>query len=274
MFGVDYLEKQYSSRGIILSLAKALLYLAIWFAAQFLVIPVFGALLLASTSGMTPDQQISLIMQYSMELNITVSCVTVLVLALVARLTHSTLSERAYINKMPPRFAFNTIIMGVSGAFAVVLILGLVTMSGIIPEEWVSIQNDTYSDVMVASPLMQLLSVGLVAPVMEEILFRGFILGELKKEMHPWVAIAISSLLFGVVHGTPLGIIYATCLGILLGWLSVKFNSIVPSLLFHMAYNCTQAYSDGISFIAAVIAIPIIVFEIIDINKNFRGKQQ
>ena len=178
------------------------------------------------------------------------------------------------MNKAPGRFYINTVIMGVSTAFAIALVLGLVEMSGIIPDSWVQAQNDTYSDVNAASPLMKFLSVGLMAPIVEEILFRGLILGTLKKNMHPWIAILLSALLFGVAHGTPIGIIYATGLGILMGWLFVKFNSILPVMVFHIAYNCTVAYSEGISLPVAIISIPILVFEIIDIKRYYRGKQK
>lgn len=41
----------------------------------------------------------------------------------------------------------------------------------------------------------------LVAPIAEEVLFRGFLYGKLRKRLPVWVAITITSLLFGVVHG-------------------------------------------------------------------------
>ena len=121
---------------------------------------------------------------------------------------------------------------------------------------------------------MQFLSVGFVAPVMEEILFRGCILSTLKKEMHPWIAIVISAALFAVAHGTPIGIMYAFILGLIMGWLAVTFKSIVPTILFHMAYNCTLAYSGGISLGIAILSLPILAFEIISIKNYFRGNKE
>jgi membrane protease YdiL (CAAX protease family) len=113
-----------------------------------------------------------------------------------------------------------------------------------------------------------------MAPLLEEILFRGMILSTLKENMHPWIAIAISSVMFGVAHGTPIGIIYATALGLVMGWLAVRLGSIIPSLAFHIAYNATVSYSDGATYFVILASIPILIFEIIDINRFYRGKKQ
>ena len=208
----------------------------------------------------------------SLEVNMLVGCATVLFLAIVAYLRGSTLSRKALIRPYPPHFTVSFILMGVATSFAIGFLLTIALISGIIPESWLAVQNDAYSDVVLANPFMQFLSVGFVAPVAEELLFRGFIFGTLKKEMPPWVAILISAVIFGVAHMTPLGIIYATGLGILMGWLTWRTGSVVPSLFFHMAYNCTQAYSDGLPIIIAVVSIPILILLILSVNKFYRGE--
>ena len=258
------MKKKYSRQGVFASIGLSLIFFALYFILQILSIYLVSLLV--------PNTEY--IDQMTIQLSIISSCITVLAFAALYRAAGLSFTKEAYLNKAPGRFYINTIIMGVSTAFAIALVLGLVEMSGIIPDSWVQAQNDTYSDVNAASPLMKFLSVGLMAPIVEEILFRGLILGTLKKNMHPWIAILLSALLFGVAHGTPIGIIYATGLGILMGWLFVKFNSILPVMVFHIAYNCTVAYSEGISLPVAIISIPILVFEIIDIKRYYRGKQK
>lgn len=258
--------------GIATAILKALAYFGAWFCVQILVLFVATFIISAANPGMDAAWIDERINSLSLEINMLVGCATVLFLALVAYLRGSTLSKKALIRPYPPHFTVSFVLMGVAASFAIALVLSIALVSGIIPDSWIATQNDTYSDVRVASAFMQFLSVGFVAPVAEEILFRGFIFGTLKKEMPPAAAIVISALIFGIAHMTPLGIIYATALGILMGWLTWRTGSVVPSLLFHMAYNCTQAYSDGMSIILAVVSIPILVILFRSISNFYRGR--
>ena len=257
------MEKKYSFRGILSALLFSILYFAV-----YLIIQVASVYLLAWLSPYS-----GLVEQMSLELTIVGNCLCILAFALIFKFTDTPLSEKSYINPFPSRFVLTMIILGVSAAYGVALILGMIQMSGILPEEWFNVQNDTYSDVMTASGVLQFFSVGLMAPLLEEILFRGLILGTLKREMHPWAAIILSSLAFGAAHGTAISFIYATGIGILMGWLFVKFNSVLPSIVFHMAYNCTLAFSEGINGLVALLSIPIMILSVISIKKYFRGSR-
>ena len=42
--------------------------------------------------------------------------------------------------------------------------------------------------------------VAVIAPIMEEIIFRGFLYGKLRVRIPKWVAIFVTSLVFGLVH--------------------------------------------------------------------------
>lgn len=264
------MEKRYSVGGVTLAVIKSLAYLAVWLIAQLVMGVVIGFVLGVSKGGAATELANSVGIYVSIASN----CLAVLFLAFIPLLRDSTLTEKASINKMPPRFFINMVVMGVSFAIAISIILGVLQMLGVFPDSWVSMLEDNNSVFVEADKSVMLIATVIMAPVLEEILFRGFILGTLKKEMHPWIAIFVSAVLFGVMHGTPIGIIYATALGVVMGWLCVKFNSVIPSLIFHMAYNATVSYNQGISIIAAVIAIPVLVFEFIDINKFFRGERK
>lgn len=75
-------------------------------------------------------------------------------------------------------------------------------------------------------------------PIIEEIGFRGLLLdGLLKTRCHPWVAILISAVAFGLVHGLWLPFATATLFGLLAGWLYWRTGSIIPSLIIHIANN-------------------------------------
>ena len=82
--------------------------------------------------------------------------------------------------------------------------------------------------------------IGILAPFAEEVVFRGAILRKLlgmMDEKRHWVAIAISALVFGLVHlNIPQGI-HAFLIGLLLGWMYYRTRSILPGILFHWVNN-------------------------------------
>jgi len=95
-----------------------------------------------------------------------------------------------------------------------------------------------------------IIPVVIMAPLAEEVVFRGAVLGRLLPVMKSkWVAIGISAVLFGCIHGNLAQGINATILGILLGWLYTETRSLLPGMILHfvnnlMAYVLTFATGD------------------------------
>ncbi|MBR1468621.1 MAG: CPBP family intramembrane metalloprotease [Prevotella sp.] len=84
------------------------------------------------------------------------------------------------------------------------------------------------------------LVLAILAPLAEEMVFRGAILRELLGRFHRqwhWIPILISALLFGAVHGNLAQFFHATLLGLLLGWMYYRTDSIVPGLVLHWVNN-------------------------------------
>lgn len=82
-------------------------------------------------------------------------------------------------------------------------------------------------------------TIALLAPLVEEIVFRGAVLRSLLqwKPERPWLMIAFSALLFALIHMNPAQMPHAFLIGLLLGWMFYRTNSIVPSVVFHWANN-------------------------------------
>lgn len=77
----------------------------------------------------------------------------------------------------------------------------------------------------------------IMAPIFEEIVFRGIIQkGLLNKGVKPWKAILISAVVFGLVHGNPWQFVGAVLLGSVLGLVYYKTKSLLLSILLH-AFN-------------------------------------
>ena len=82
----------------------------------------------------------------------------------------------------------------------------------------------------------------ILAPLVEELVFRGAILKALLQgcQSH-WFAIAISALIFAIVHFNPIQMPHAFLMGLLLGWMYYRTHSVIPGILVHWVNN-TVAY--------------------------------
>ena len=80
-----------------------------------------------------------------------------------------------------------------------------------------------------------------IAPVTEEVLFRGLILRGLLGRWKPWAAVLISALLFAIMHFNPAQAPVALVLGLVLGWLYVRTRSLGLCMIGH-ALNNASAY--------------------------------
>lgn len=74
------------------------------------------------------------------------------------------------------------------------------------------------------------------APITEELLFRGFCLKNLSR-INQRFGIIASALLFGLVHGNIIQFCLAFPLGILLAYITIKANSIIPAIIVHFTVN-------------------------------------
>ena len=81
------------------------------------------------------------------------------------------------------------------------------------------------------------LSVAVVTPIVEELMFRGYILDAISRKHSDWTAIIWSSILFGLVHIDPFVVGQAFMGGILYGWIRMRTGSLLPSIAGHMMWN-------------------------------------
>ncbi|MEH7537842.1 YaaC family protein, partial [Bacillus toyonensis] len=89
--------------------------------------------------------------------------------------------------------------------------------------------------------IIYVLSVAIITPVKEEILFRGILYRFLEKKYNFLVGIIISSFIFGILHGGLL--ITATIMGIVFAMLYKKTQSIIPSIILHIVWNLLVSIS-------------------------------
>ncbi len=85
--------------------------------------------------------------------------------------------------------------------------------------------------------LFGILAIVVVAPVMEEFIFRGIMQDGLTSHIGPLKAILLTSLLFGFIHLNPWQFITGFVLGVFLGWLYYLTRDIIMVITFHLVNN-------------------------------------
>jgi len=83
-----------------------------------------------------------------------------------------------------------------------------------------------------------------LAPIFEEMLFRGFLLPLLARSMGPWLGIALTAVPFALLHGAQnhwawQPVLLIGIAGIAFGYVRYKTGSTTAAFLMHSAYNAT-----------------------------------
>ena len=115
---------------------------------------------------------------------------------------------------------------------SVVLSVGMGLWTNYLTEltELPNVMEDLFNKMMY-NPL-GVISIVVMAPIVEELLFRGGMQGHLlRKWKNPAWAILVSALIFGIVHGNPVQMFFASILGLVLGWVYYRTGSLLPCIL-------------------------------------------
>ena len=104
--------------------------------------------------------------------------------------------------------------------------------------------------------LAQLIALGVGAPIVEEMCFRG-ILMERMRWIPVWLAVFIQALLFAIAHMNLFQGSYAFILGIMLALAYVKFRSLIVVIIGHAAFNITSVVQSTIAPEANLFALLI-----------------
>ena len=90
--------------------------------------------------------------------------------------------------------------------------------------------------------ILAFISLVIVAPIAEEVLFRGYLFGKLRKYAPLWLSILVTSALFGLIHFQWNVGIDVFVLSIVLCILRVVSGSLWPSIMLHMLKNGVAFY--------------------------------
>lgn len=88
-----------------------------------------------------------------------------------------------------------------------------------------------------AAIVLFFLTLGVLAPLCEESLFRGFLYSSLRKRFGVGVSLLVSASLFSAAHLDPGAVVPLLCLGLVFGYVFERTRSLVPSMIAHGLWN-------------------------------------
>jgi len=141
-------------------------------------------------------------------------------------------------------------LLAISGGILGALSVSILTESVELPDEMMQIS------LAMSHNFWGLLTIVFVGPIVEELLFREAIEGEmLRRNVRPWVAILVSAIAFSVAHLNLAQGLYAFSLAILFGIIYYKTGNIILTSLLHIINNGFSAsqlylYGEGVEDIS------------------------
>lgn len=217
---------------------KSLAYLAVYFIIQFLIQMVF--MLWGNLSGIQTENEL---MQFSMNhlflMTILSNIVTIILFAFfIIKIQKKNIKEELSFSPA----TIKTYILPSISIFLLSFAWSFATYDlSFTNAEQMQTSVSFYSNIFPNfGVIMMALTLLIAQPIMEEVLCRGILLNQLKISMPTWIAVLVSSLLFGAIHLMAGGIwlvIGATLMGICFGIVFVKTKSLYVAIVAHAFAN-------------------------------------
>ncbi len=231
---------------------------------------VMGLLVLLFGVFLVLDGLASVLGQHGLELPASVVLLTQmicgwsLIFYLASRSSDLPLREKYVLKPSHPRCVFAAAAIGLGLSLTVLSLVTWIPTPA--PETAVRLSEQLRATSQV--PLMAAMLV--VAPIAEEVFFRGWVLRGWRTRYGVRRAVLGTAFLFGFVHFLSWQIIVAFPLGLLLGWVVIKTGSVIPAVLGHIGANAAPRLIDPILYIGsysedeirALEEVPLWVFAI------------
>lgn len=224
-------------KGIRKAIAYFVLYFGLTMISQMLLSIVFMAI--GAANGLNDE---TLIMEFAnnniLGMTVISGILTVLVLYLVFKLRKKQVKQEWRLNQ----FRVKNVVLSSMIAFSFSFLFALFTYN-------VSLENSLmisksvgfYNEVVpLFGTVMMVVNLLVIAPIAEEIAFRGIVYTRVEKSTNATTAIIVSSILFGLVHLMAGGIVLvigAVLMALVIGYIFYKFKSLWVCIIAHAVAN-------------------------------------
>ena len=154
-------------------------------------------------------------------------CLSTVVMLLFLHFTGFYKLKRSLFYSVPRRPLVLSVLLVFAAMFSLNILVQCLSLENVLEEQFNQLSHN----------VVGVITIAFLAPLLEEVLFRGAIQGYMMRYFKPWVAIICSALIFGLIHMNPVQIVYATLLGVILGWIYYRTGSLLPVILGHVLNN-------------------------------------
>ena len=225
------------------AVGKAVLYFGVYLLVQVIVSMIFS---ISISTKLTmemmatgeeldvmalTEQVTAAVMDQAMLMTFISGIAVLLIYWVIFLIRKKKLTAEVMIRPIPTKGILPIILLAVTFNVITSVLIGLIPW----PQSWM----DSYmmNSSVIDNSLIAWLTAVLMAPVLEEVVFRGLMYTRLKKGMTIVTATVLTSLAFGIMHGTIIWAIYTFIFSIVLIWVFEKFRSLTANIILHMAYN-------------------------------------
>lgn len=172
-------------------------------------------------------------MNYACRMTVLSSLLTILAIGVIYRIRRKPLTEEIRFKKT----GYQPLLIAAVFGVALQVVINVTVSCLPWPAAWME-SMDIMSDMILSESLpWQILAAVILGPVTEELIFRGMIHTRFRRVLPPFWAAFVSGIIFGLAHGTPIQFFYATSIGVILGLVMDRFDSIIPCILLHIVFN-------------------------------------
>ena len=125
------------------------------------------------------------------------------------------------------------------GIFTGVSLSALITFIPM-PESWIEANGEAVGAVTQGNTVLVLLSVFITAPLLEEFVFRGLMMGFIKKYWALAPAVILPAVVFGIIHGNILQGLYTFAAALVFSYFRIKGNSFWCAFTAHCGFNMSN----------------------------------
>ena len=155
---------------------------------------------------------------------------TLLIYFIIEKIKKTSLAKETDMKMVSGKQMGLTVVGALGGMFFLNFMLTILP----IPADLIGDLNSGMSSLTSYPFWLALLVNAILIPILEEVVFRGYLFNRLGKAMPAVVAAVISSVVFGLCHGGLVWAIWAGVTGLIICVVRVKSGSIIPGMIFHI----------------------------------------
>ena len=234
--GVSILQYDSPGRRVWRIVSPILVYFGITMLISFISSFIVSYQVMSTTTAADVNELMEEIMMRSMEISVPVTLISGLAaLPFLWRMMKKDRRLRKFTGNMATLKKGRLIYCAAAGILACVAgsILVTITQIGQVFEGYGDVSETIFSQ----SFVLQLIAAGIIAPFVEELVFRGLIYNRLKDYTTIHVAMLASSVIFGLYHGNLIQGVYGFVMGLLMCFVYEKYHTMAAPLICHGAAN-------------------------------------